>query len=263
MKNRCTLKGSQGNFWFIRKCPDSHVKCISHGCVNLEVWKALNSKAKSLLTRWLWRPLRKDGMLRGLCVLSRGSRRPVVLPLPLPLMLCQELRRPASASQTSLSKVVRAAHPWKCPQLAALRQQSGAPCWVSGAESIFTSDLGTNTQELPAISGVSEQRESCGCAGFQHVPEHSRKCMPLPWAWPFSSTLHRVVCHHLSTHLGSVLRNKPEPYWAGARPYSRDTYLGCSQRQPLLGRWRELLLWDPAQSFSCDSEQGVCRCPLR
>ena len=55
--------------------------------------------------------------------------------------------------------------------------------------------MGTNTRELPAVSGVSEQREGCGCAGSQHVPEHSRKCMPLPWAWPFSSTLHRVVCH--------------------------------------------------------------------
>lgn len=31
---------------------------------------------KLLLTRWLWRPLRKDGMLRRLCVLSRGSRGP-------------------------------------------------------------------------------------------------------------------------------------------------------------------------------------------
>lgn len=153
--------------------------------------------------------------------------------LLLPPMLCQELRRPASASQASLSKVGQGSPSMKVSSARRHSDTRQEPYVGFQAEGIFTSDLATNTWELPAISRVSEQRESCGCAGFQHVPEHSRKCMPLPWTWP-PPALHRVVCHHLSTHLGSVLWNKPESYWAGARPCGEDTHLGCSQRQP---RW--------------------------
>lgn len=187
-------------------------------------------------------------MLRRLCPEQREQG--AVLPLLPSPMLCQELRRPASASQASLSKVGQGSPSMKVSSAGGTQTPVGI-CWVSGAEGhlhLLTWPP-THGSCQPSAGSVS-RGGGCGCAGFQHVPEHSKRYMPLPWTWPFSSTLHRVVVSPpLHTHLGSVLWNKPESYWAGARPCGEDTHLGCSQRQPLLEVER-LLLWDLAQSFS-------------
>lgn len=96
----------------------------------------------------------------------------------------------------------------------------------SGAEGIFTSDLATNTWELPAISRVSEQRESCGCAGFPACSRTFQKVhAPLPWTWPLlqhspqsglSTSPHtlEVFCGISLNHTGQVPGPVVRPAWA-------------------------------------------------